>query len=240
MHTHHRLLSGLQTLNHSKNPPYNRNFNVFTTPRSPPEVISCDLRPCRHSKRLANGIHSIISSTTLLGTKNACSMSWRIFTSFKKNYHRTCLLERWCRNLTDHHLQTLSYSVWDIEITLLISNTFTNSASKLISRLAGTLITTDSVSTRVSFRSCATWSQSTSTLVHIYINTSRPHTMTGQQHSRHYRCCYSQPTDNSCTELWQIITVYANCPQKPLCVERLTHRTMTQPIWILLQLRIWL
>jgi len=125
------------------------------------------------------------------------------------------LLERWCRNLTDCH-QTLSYSVWDIEIILLISNTFTNSVSKLISRLAGTLITTDSVSTRVSFRSCATWSQSTSTLVHIYINTSRPHTMTGQQHSRHYRCYYSQPTDNSCTELWQIITVYANCPQKPL------------------------
>jgi len=29
-------------------------------------------------------------------------------------------------------------------------------------------------------------------------------------------CCYSQPTDNSCTEWWQIITVYANCPQKPL------------------------
>jgi len=40
--------------------------------------------------------------------------------------------------------------------------------------------------------------------------------MTGQQHSRHYRCYYSQPTDNSCTELWQIITVSANCPQKPL------------------------
>jgi len=129
----------------------------------------------------------------------------------------TCLWEIWFRNLIDCR-QTLCYSVWDIEIILLISNTFTNSASKLISRLAGTLITTDSVSTRVSFRSCATWSQCASTLVHIYINTSRPHTMTGQQHSRYYRCCYSQPTDNSCTELWQIITVYANCPQKPpLC-----------------------